>query len=395
MSDELAAQTALEEVAKATEESATLLLEDPPKELEPPSKQSKLCQLCRRALPENAPGRLKQKTFSCRSCLSLQTTLYRHVGPAPLSDFSVDDKAKFYAKCNEAPVSERYQWKTLRSVLITRMISKRICEQEQKVTSKALPLSVWVKQGWEETAVLACPSEEDPVLGLLYTVPVKVDTIREVHQKIEERISELERAMAEKKTDKKRKAQEEQEPEQELEVGSEPTVVVQGGRKGVAKKKAARGAESQETGSAKTQRALATEKAKTDKANQSSADLAARALSSCTSFLKSFSAVLRQLESLKLPKDSVLTDAVAELNSWRKAATELLSLHEASKGTGVPLASLPFNALELKERQKLWSELLAGARQSVKAKKQQDKETKDSEKPAAKRQDKKKTPKGN
>ena len=64
MSDELAAQTALEEVAKATEESATLLLEDPPKELETPSKQSKLCQLCRRALPENAPGRLKQKTFS-------------------------------------------------------------------------------------------------------------------------------------------------------------------------------------------------------------------------------------------------------------------------------------------------------------------------------------------
>ena len=73
---------------------------------------TKLCQLCRRELPADSKGRLKKKTFACRHCLTVQTVLYRNLGPGCLEKLALTQKREFFAKSAEEQLQDGYCWKT-------------------------------------------------------------------------------------------------------------------------------------------------------------------------------------------------------------------------------------------------------------------------------------------
>ena len=79
------------------------------------------------------------------------------------------------------------------------MVAAKLEEKEYKVQAEELPLKVWLQRGWEEETVLNCPSREDEKLGVLYSVPVRVDTWRELVRCMEEEVCELERKLKKRK----------------------------------------------------------------------------------------------------------------------------------------------------------------------------------------------------
>ena len=190
------------------------------------------CALCSRTHPEGAPGRTEGSRFQCRQCLSLQTMLYRNVGSGALRDFSTPERQQFYAKCHEECPGQGYEWKTVRSVLVSRMVTRQLTEAGVGVETESLPLSVWLSRGWEESVVRSCPCHKEQELGgtEVFAVPIRKDWWRETHSRMAEKVLELERAV------KRGKDQTSLAGACELEVGAAPEGVSKGGSKGGAKK---------------------------------------------------------------------------------------------------------------------------------------------------------------
>ena len=99
------------------------------------------CRLCHRELPADTKGRVKGKTFQCRSCLTLTTLLYRNQGPGTLDRWSAEQKVKFFQRC-AACVDERVSWETVRSVVIETETHSRVQQKVTQVTQESLPLGV-------------------------------------------------------------------------------------------------------------------------------------------------------------------------------------------------------------------------------------------------------------
>ena len=334
-----------------------------------------LCQICKLEMPADAAGRHKVKTFTCRCCLSLQTTLYRNVGQTPVQGMSLEDRATFFQKCKEAPLAGRYTWQTVRSNLLSRLVSQHITEQEHAVEAERLPLSVWLARGWERPAVESCPFEDHDKLGRLYAVPIRKDVFRELHRKAEEKICELEKALREKKNQKRKSAALDSGLDQDDGPAVELDVAVESLATGRPAKEAKTG-DKPEAVAKRTQKAVEAEKAKADKKNQVKVDLAAKALSIVTPFCKAVPTVLKQLPCVEkdgtaeadVSEDEAeaLRRAESEASAWQKACAELLALREATRGAGVPLADLPFVLADLKVRKAAWGELLKSARRRIK-----------------------------
>ncbi|CAJ1345312.1 unnamed protein product, partial [Effrenium voratum] len=290
-----------------------------------------LSQICKLEMPADAAGRHKVKTFTCRCCLSLQTTLYRDVGQTPVQGMSLEDRATFFQKRKEAPIAGRYTWQTVRSNLLSRLVSQHITEQEHAVEAERLPLSVWLARGWERPAVESCPFEDHDKLGRLYAVPIRKDVFLE--------LADLFLCLAVKLAG-------DDGPAVELDVAVESLAT---GRPA----KEAKSGDKPEAVAKRTQKAVEAEKAKADKKNQVKVDLAAKALTAAEADVSEDEAeALRRAES--------------EASAWQKACAELLALREATRGAGVPLADLPFVLADLKVRKAAWGELLKSARRRIK-----------------------------
>ena len=242
---------------------------------------------------------------------TVQTVLYRNVGPGVLQRLSSLEKQKFYARSVEKAPDSRYAWQTVRSGLVSRVVAAKLEEKEYKVQAEELPLKVWLQRGWEEESVLNCPSREDEKLGVLYSVPVRVDTWRELVRCMEEEVCELERKL------KKRKQGAAETEDDGLEVA--PAKAAPSKDREAPKRKAGKTAKA-ETDPAKADLALAKNKQKTEKANQRAADLAARTLSVVTNFLKMSPVLETQLRGFKfLEEAETLQAARAEASAWRPA----------------------------------------------------------------------------
>ena len=163
------------------------------------------CKLCCRVLPTGSSGRLHGKHWTCRHCLNMETLLHRHLGPSNQQGWSVESKADFFKKAaTENLKTGSHTWETVRTWVIEAQTVRGTSEQCNEVKSKALPLSVWLQKGYAKEDVEKYPSEDDPNLGKLYSVPVKSCSLREVKAKITEQIFNRERAA--KSEGKKRKA---------------------------------------------------------------------------------------------------------------------------------------------------------------------------------------------
>ena len=160
------------------------------------------CRLCSRTLPPNAAGRLKGKAFSCRHCLTMQTMLYRNLGPAEKQGWSVEATDTYFRKAAELETGN-YTWPTVRTLVIESQVSRHVKEQKNKVRSKSLPLDVWVKKGYSAEHVKKFPAEDDPIMGAMYSVPVKEVSIGEIRTLITEQVQQKEREAQENRQNKR------------------------------------------------------------------------------------------------------------------------------------------------------------------------------------------------
>ena len=79
-------------------------------------------------------------------------------------------------------------------MIIESQTVERVCEEGNKVKAKALPMDVWLAKGYAREAVLQFPSEDCPILGPLYAVPVKETTLKEIKRLVEQEMQRKEQA---------------------------------------------------------------------------------------------------------------------------------------------------------------------------------------------------------
>ena len=287
-----------------------------------------LCTLCQRALPADTAGRSDARTgrFQCRGCQTLQTMLYRHVGPGALRDFDNKERQDFFTKCHTDCPAHGYEWQTVRSCLVSRMVTRHLCEQGQQAQTEALPLSVWLSRGWEEHVIRSCPSHcEESLCGTeVFSVPVRMEYWRDVHSRMSSG-----RAVQQKRG--KAAAGDTPNGSVELEVGEAPLAHHMKGS-GKARPKAAAGESAD--------RKLVREKERTNKENQKTADLAAKTLAVVTPVLKSLPALQTQATKWRLSADLIsgLEKAYEEAVEWRSKSTEARTSKEhrrAAEGLGL------------------------------------------------------------
>lgn len=317
------------------------------------------CRLCHRELPADTKGRVKGKTFQCRSCLTLTTLLYRNQGPGTLDRWSAEQKVKFFQRC-AACVDERVSWETVRSVVIETETHSRVQQKVTQVTQESLPLGVWLQRGYTEQAVLQFATEEDPKLGQLYAVPVQADIWREVQETVEKEVLEREKAISQKSCGKRKKGDAEAEA-LDLDVAAAPKALP-------APKKAAKGAPAAAlTGQTPRQMEAARRKQETN--NQKCALFAAQhvgTLSTCVAALEKAHA---QGEKAKLEPDLLrqAVDALGKLQPWKKACQDIVHLAEATKGLATPLGPLDFTKVDVKDTVKAANRVVSDIRSTMRA----------------------------
>ena len=59
---------------------------------------------------------------------------YRNVGAGALKDFTQPERQQFYAKCQEESPGQGYEWRTVKSVLISRMVTRQLLSWRAKAT---------------------------------------------------------------------------------------------------------------------------------------------------------------------------------------------------------------------------------------------------------------------
>ena len=114
-----------------------------------------------------------------------------------LSQFSKEEVQDFFRKVQESKENKqgRLQWKTIRSTLVNYVTQRQILSFKTDVECAALPLSVYLAQGWEESVVKNCPSVYNETLGVeTYKVPVQRDTWTQTFERVVERVLAQEKA---------------------------------------------------------------------------------------------------------------------------------------------------------------------------------------------------------
>lgn len=155
------------------------------------------CKLCNLLYPEDQ-GRVHGSSFTCNSCGAADRALRRHLGDKnELSQFSKEEVQDFFRKVQESKENKqgRLQWKTIRSTLVNYVTQRQILSFKTDVECAALPLSVYLAQGWEESVVKNCPSVYNETLGVeTYKVPVQRDTWTQTFERVVERVLAQEKA---------------------------------------------------------------------------------------------------------------------------------------------------------------------------------------------------------
>ena len=321
------------------------------------------CKLCSRVLPSTTNGRLHGKHWTCRHCLTMEQLLHRHLGPSDQQGWTVESKADFFKKAaTESLQTGRHSWETVRTWIIEAQTVRETMEQENRVKSKALPLSVWEQKGYAKEDILKFPSEENVHLGTLYSVPVKSSSLREVKAKITEQVFNRERTA--RGGAQKRKASDAVGDGDAAEVWDvvtpqAPTSTGSKGAKAVKVEKESSG------------KALEKERAKQDKINDRTGTNAAKATGPLVRATKACKGLLAPAAKFGLGEDAIksLKQAIDKGEGWNKEAVEVQSLVEKTKGTGAKVPELSFAPSDLKVFTKATNELLKDLRGRLKKEK--------------------------
>ena len=156
-----------------------------------------VCKMCNLKYDESS-GRV-HGGFTCHTCAAADRALRRNLGDrSEVQEFSKAEAMEFFREVKEAKEEspgKRLHWQTLRATLIHHATQRQITEFKSDVECTALPLSVYLAQGWEESVVKGCPSVFNETLGIqTYKVPVQHETWTQTFQRVQERVLTQEKA---------------------------------------------------------------------------------------------------------------------------------------------------------------------------------------------------------
>ena len=294
------------------------------------------CRLC--GLEAKSVGRKHGNQVYCTSCNTVDTMVRRNLGAVP--SLNAVDTADFFKKVAEAKKDNpRQTWTTVRAMLKERMVRSKVRESERAVTGEARPLQYWLNLGYEEAMVKQFEDEEDPKLGVLYSVPVKSFTVREIERDTEEEMLMRESEVRRKK--QARQAAAGDRPEDPAWDIPAPAAAAAPAGKG------------DRVPEEKSEAALARAKAKAEKARKSQTQrdsiLAGKAISLLTPKLQSINNALRDAE--KKPGASTadvecLQQGWTKLDAWNKASKQLVAA--VAMNPDAETIPLPYDKIEFK-----------------------------------------------
>ena len=297
-----------------------------------------VCKLCNLLYPESV-GRVHGDCFTCNSCGSADRALRRHLGDKnELQQFTKEETQEFFRKVKQAKEDNqgsRLMWQTIRSTLVNYVTQRQILQFKTDVECTALPLSVYVAQGWDESVVKNCPSVFNETLGVeTYKVPVQRDTWTQTFERVEERVLTQEKAASLGKKKKGAPA----DSADELDLAAPASAGKQGKNE------------------AKTEKKAAAEQRKICAENLKRSGQAAKALGPLTNALTALDRLEARVGKAQVEVEAgILKTAVdvrSKLELWTKAARDAVNNQEVQKH--VPdaekksIGSLPFQSDDIR-----------------------------------------------
>ena len=141
---------------------------------------------------------------TCKSCVSIQAMLRRHMGSLPedWDALSEDSQRSFFQKCSSLRPSKNspLSYKAVKALFMETMSQVSTTTDETKVEGGFFPLSYYAAKGIDTSLVEATAEcETNPVLGQTYFVPFKSKSHSEKHEQIHQKILQPERAIRKRK----------------------------------------------------------------------------------------------------------------------------------------------------------------------------------------------------
>ena len=168
-----------------------------------------VCKLCGLKYDPSA-GRIHGRTFKCTPCDTAERNVRRNLGDHnPLNEWEQSESEAFFKRLHGAKAKDpqgRLMWTTVRANMLTTLCERAISKFSSICDVVALPLSVWLKKGWEESVIRQQPSEESEEYGCtVYKLPIKKLRWQETYEKEEAKLLQKEKECTQKKQAKGKK----------------------------------------------------------------------------------------------------------------------------------------------------------------------------------------------
>ena len=143
--------------------------------------------------------------FCCLKCSAVQKMLSRKLdvtGPLCLDNMDPEHVKSFYQKAKSTFTDDRLHYGMIRGLLKDAMTTQSISQRKSRTSITYKPLSCWAREGYDTAMIEAGNiTETNPVLGIVYGVPLRCDSWEAVEKEVEEVIRTAERRVT-SKTDK-------------------------------------------------------------------------------------------------------------------------------------------------------------------------------------------------
>jgi hypothetical protein len=142
------------------------------------------------------------KKFRCKKCNAISTMLHRNMKwpPEEFSAMSAEDQTAFWQSCHESNDGGRFKYSAIRAKLVKQMVHRLTHESSAEEFTEAKPLSVWEKEGYPTKDIMDKGRKSvNPILGDVYEVPISRKSHKVLLQRIEQRLTEAEQSIKEKR----------------------------------------------------------------------------------------------------------------------------------------------------------------------------------------------------
>ena len=301
-----------------------------------------VCKLCGLKYDPSA-GRMHGRTFKCTPCDSAERNVRRNLGEhKPLNEWENSECEAFFKRLHAAKAKDpqgRLMWTTVRANMLTTLCEQDISKFSSICDVVSLPLSVWLKKGWEESVIRQQPSEESEEYGCtVYKLPSKKLRWKETFETEEAKLLQKEKECAQKKQAKGKKNAGADADELDVPMAAQ----------GEGKKSEAKAEENDEKQAAREVGPLT---------------------AAATSLTKLMEKAEPHRESIEPGVFTCAEDVLAKVAPWSTAAREAMNQQDVNKNGSpeacVALESLPFSGEEMKLAMKTNAEAAKALRAAI------------------------------